>query len=291
MKNLFRILALVFAAVVLFGTAKLIFIITELSDDGSVKNSLFFYVFATLISCLILMVVIRLMINNESNNVEREIEGLKTKIEDEKSKVEQTNQAMKKLEEGNRFALMIADFAALMQSSSDLGVLAENVITKLCTELDASQGAFFIQYEEGDVNRLRLIAGYAYHIPESTEVTFEFGEGLAGQVAKEGKIFNFDSVPEGYVQILSGLGESTPKHLIILPLNNDKEVLGVIEIASFKAFNEGHVEFLNKLSSLFGAGLKRIMSENKLTAKVEQVASQNEASASTDSSIDQNPSA
>ena len=261
MNNILKILALVFSLGFLFSLGKLVFIASS-DVIGDLKNPIYFYLFAILVSTLVLMMVSRLLIANQSSDLEDKIQGLEVSLQEEKEKVKMMDGKVIQMEEGNRFALMIADFAALMQASSELKVLADNVIIKLCTELEASQGAFFIKFSRENVSHLRLISGYAYHVAETNEVVFEFGEGLAGQVAKEGKIFNFDSVPEGYVQVLSGLGESTPKHLIILPLINEKEVLGVIEIASFKAFNEGHVEFLNKLSSLFGAGLRRIINEN-----------------------------
>ena len=80
-------------------------------------------------------------------------------------------------------------------------------------------------------------SSYAYHVPEGEKISFRFGEGLAGQVAKEGKMINIDAVPEGYIRILSGLGSASPRHLIIIPLKEADQVRGVVEIASFHSFS------------------------------------------------------
>jgi putative methionine-R-sulfoxide reductase with GAF domain len=114
-------------------------------------------------------------------------------------------------------------------------------LSLICKELEASQAAAYQVKQEDDKRWIELFASYAYHVPEGEKVSFRFGEGLTGQVAKEGKPVNINAVPEGYIKILSGLGSATPNHLIILPLREGDEIVGVVEIASFHAFNR-HIE-------------------------------------------------
>jgi putative methionine-R-sulfoxide reductase with GAF domain len=75
-------------------------------------------------------------------------------------------------------------------------------------------------------------------MPESKTIKYEFGEGLAGQVAKEGRKINIDNVPEGYITIISGLGAASPNHLLIYPVMQDDQVAAVVEKASFKPISE-----------------------------------------------------
>lgn len=129
---------------------------------------------------------------------------------------------------------------SIIASENDMTVIFTKAMAVICKELEASQAAAYIAREEKDKHFIELFATYAYHLPEGEKKTFRYGEGLAGQVAKEGKLINIDAVPEGYIQILSGLGSASPRHLIIIPLKEADTVIGVVEIASFHAFKQQH---------------------------------------------------
>jgi len=111
-------------------------------------------------------------------------------------------------------------------------------LSQICKELEASQAAAYIAHDDGGKRWIELFASYAFHVPEGDTISYRFGEGLAGEVAKEGKVLNLDTVPEGYIRILSGLGSATPNHLIILPLKEADKTVGVVEIASFHPFTQ-----------------------------------------------------
>ena len=128
----------------------------------------------------------------------------------------------------------------LLTSKDKTETVFEKALSLICKELEASQAAAYMVKEKGNSRYIELFASFAYHVPEGETVTFKFGEGLAGQVAKEGKLVNLQSVPEGYIQILSGLGNSSPTNLIIIPLRAEGKTSGVVEIASFKKFTEQH---------------------------------------------------
>jgi len=126
--------------------------------------------------------------------------------------------------------------------------LSKSFLWTVAKELDASQGAFFTTIEREGINYLKFIAGYAYHLPDSESIEFEFGEGLSGQVAKEGKAINIQAVPDGYITILSGLGNATPNAMYIFPIKRDNKVIAVIELASFKKITKEDEAFIAQLS-------------------------------------------
>jgi len=138
-------------------------------------------------------------------------------------------------------------FAQLKQGSS-IKEFAQSFLWAVAKELEVSQGAFFIAARRDEVRYLRFVAGYAYHLPDSETIEYEFGEGLSGQVAKEGKSINLSTVPDGYISILSGLGKASPNHIIIFPIKHDDEVVAVFELASFTAFGKEEEEFLREVS-------------------------------------------
>ena len=110
-------------------------------------------------------------------------------------------------------------------------------LSLVCCHTEASQAAAYRVKCTEEYSYIELFASFAYHAPEGKAITYRFGEGLAGQVAKQGECVNVDTVPEGYIKILSGLGKATPTHLIILPVKHNDQVVGVVEIASFKEFS------------------------------------------------------
>jgi len=126
----------------------------------------------------------------------------------------------------------------LIETVEDPESCFTKVLSQICKDLEASQAAAYLARQQEDKRWIELFASYAYHIPEGEMITYRFGEGLAGQVAKEGKTINIDTVPEGYISILSGLGNASPRNLIIVPLMEADSVVGVVEIASFKTFSK-----------------------------------------------------
>jgi GAF domain-containing protein len=74
------------------------------------------------------------------------------------------------------------------------------------------------------------------------------GEGLVGQCYLERDIIFMTNIPKEYINITSGLGEATPNCLLIVPLIVNDKINGVMELASFKKFQEHEVEFIKKLA-------------------------------------------
>ena len=110
-------------------------------------------------------------------------------------------------------------------------------LSLVCHTIEASQAVAYRAECTEEYSYIELFASFAHHTPEGEAVTYRFGEGLAGQVAKQGEIVIMDMIPEGYLEILSGLGKASPTHLMILPMKHEDQVVGVVEIASFKEFS------------------------------------------------------
>lgn len=135
---------------------------------------------------------------------------------------------------------------------------SNNILKHICNELEAVSGAFYVAHTDTDLRKIELIATYAFSLPDSHTLFYEFGEGIAGQVAKIGQKTYIRDIPEGYLNVLSGLGESQPSVLLAVPIQQDntqKEVKenpvkGVIELASFKDFTDSEKEYIDKVADL-----------------------------------------
>ena len=171
----------------------------------------------------------------------------------------------------------------LRQHSDDLEGLGTNLINNLVDYLNASQGALFILKEDGDAAHLELLAAYAFQRKKFIEKRIEIGEGLAGQAFMEGKTIYLKQINTDHYNITTGLGESRPSSLIIVPLKEDDKIEGVIEIASLSEMKPHEIEFLEKIgesiASSFNSGkinqtTKLLLNETQ--EKAEQMKAQEE---------------
>lgn len=145
----------------------------------------------------------------------------------------------------------------VLSDQKDLKTELDKALSILCNEVEACQGAVFLKNETDGKRTVRLSSSYAYHLADSAILEYEFGEGLTGQAAKEGKFVKIDAVPEGYINVFSGLGKSAPSHLVFVPLQKNGEILGVMEIASFKSFTTAEEELLKQASPILSQYLDK----------------------------------
>src|SRR5205085_3626067 len=81
---------------------------------------------------------------------------------------------------------------------------------------------------------------------------FRLGDGLVGQCAFEKQKIHLTNVPSDYVRISSGLGDSKPMSIIVLPVIFEGQVNAVIELASFSRLSDIHQVFLDQLTESIG---------------------------------------
>jgi putative methionine-R-sulfoxide reductase with GAF domain len=127
----------------------------------------------------------------------------------------------------------------------------------ICKQLDAGQGAIYMISGPDGHRKVELKIGYALTIGENTVISYDMGEGLIGQTAVSGKTVYIDDVPEGYVKIVSGLGNSSPRYLLISPLKTGNTVFGVVEIASFTPLTEDQRKFVEEAAQLITQNLPK----------------------------------
>jgi PAS domain S-box-containing protein len=150
----------------------------------------------------------------------------------------------------------IALLGEIRKSSASLADYSYQVISTLVKYMEANQGAFYMLNPENP-GQLELQSTYAYGKRKYTDgkIVVDIGSGLVGQCVLEKDIIVMTQVPEDYVKITSGLGEATPRCVIIVPLIFREQVYGVIEVASFRVFEKHQLEFLRKVSESIAAEL------------------------------------
>ena len=135
----------------------------------------------------------------------------------------------------------------LKREDIGLDALGDEILRFLIHYIQANQGALYIR-NGADADLLERISSYAYGKKKFVDQQIHIGNGLVGQCALEGQTIYLKEVPPGYVSITSGLGQATPRVVLILPLEISGVVMGVLEIASFQSIQSFQIDFLEKIS-------------------------------------------
>ncbi|MYW02966.1 ATP-binding protein, partial [Streptomyces sp. SID3343] len=158
----------------------------------------------------------------------------------------------------------LARISGLMQGRRDLMAVAALIMSELTPVVDAQHGAFFLaELTQEDVVELRLIASYGYQDGGGVPTRFRLGQSLVGQAALEKRSILILDAPPGYIKIASGLGEAAPANVIVLPVLFEDQLLGVLELASFRPFTKVHRNFLEQLNEQIGVTVNTIMANSR----------------------------
>lgn len=194
-----------------------------------------------------LAAIILLMLQSNSSGEIEQLEKFRAEVSDKQEEETETEELQDTSSLGEEILKQIKAIAA---SKNSPDVVLESGLRAVCKQLEACQGAVYVAAESQRSRFIEMRASYAYIKPDSQTVRYEFGEGLPGQVVKEGIGSIINTVPDGYIKILSGLGQASPSHLILAPVMAADKIVGLVEIASFTQFSKKHLEITQQAFAL-----------------------------------------
>ncbi|HKP73550.1 MAG TPA: response regulator, partial [Pyrinomonadaceae bacterium] len=157
----------------------------------------------------------------------------------------------------------LARFTRMLQGQRDMTTVSQLVLSELAPLVEAQQGVFYVNNSNNGHPIMKLLGGYAYTERKNLSNQYKEGEGLVGQCVLEKERILLTNVPDNYIRISSGLGESVPLNIIVLPVLFEGEVKAVIELASFNRFNDTHLTFLDQLTESIGIVLNTIEANSR----------------------------
>jgi len=135
-----------------------------------------------------------------------------------------------------------------------LNLLGRNILQFLTQYLGAAVAAVYVRQEHGGLTR---VASYGFsREQEEREQTIHSDEGIVGQAARQDRIISLEEAPSDYFKVSSGLGEGSPRSVVVVPTSNDDHVNGVVELGFLRPLSERDVEFLELVADNIGTSIE-----------------------------------
>ncbi len=167
-----------------------------------------------------------------------------------------------------------ARFGEILKNDDiDLQSLGDRILKFMTHYLNANQAALYLANDQEEV--FYRISTYAYGKKKFQENKINYGTGLIGQCALEKEIIFLKEIPNDYIKITSGLGDATPRNLMIVPLLVHDDVKGVLELASFEIFETHTIDFVRKM----GENIAAVLSNRQITDTTKKLLKESESKA------------
>jgi CheY-like chemotaxis protein/methyl-accepting chemotaxis protein len=160
----------------------------------------------------------------------------------------------------------------ILRGEKEVQDLAGQAISLLTAYLKAQVGAIYV----AENSHLQLVGSYAFNLRKGNNNIVQPGEGLIGQAALEKKPIIFADVPEDYVKVNSGLGQVTPRNILVYPFLYDDHVKGVIEIGTVREIADQDLQLLKIVSENIGIAINSSQSRAQLKELLEETQRQSE---------------
>lgn len=148
----------------------------------------------------------------------------------------------------------VAEILVDLQKAQDSSELSQLILSKICPLLNRRYGAFYV-FDEQE-NMLELVSGYGYQNHENLHYRIALGEGLVGQCGFERKVMILDHPTQNYLMERAGLGDEVPGDVRLIPITRGHRLLGVLELASFKAWTDRDNTLIAEIEPVWAMSLE-----------------------------------
>ncbi|ATQ74281.1 two-component system sensor histidine kinase/response regulator [Massilia violaceinigra] len=126
----------------------------------------------------------------------------------------------------------------------------------------AAVAALYARDEEGS---LRRVAGYGMSKEElQREISYDGADTLVGQALLSKRAIVMGNLPDHYLKVSSGIGSGSPRHLVLIPVDNDGVANGVIEFGFLNEPRKRDLEFLELVAPNIGRAIEAALARRRL---------------------------
>lgn len=135
-----------------------------------------------------------------------------------------------------------------------LPLLGESVLRFFASYLGSVVGALYVRDDHGKLVR---VASYGLD-PEQQTRNQQVGEhaGLLGQAATQGRLLRLENLPEDYYRLSTGLGSGLPRSGLLMPVQENGRINGVLELGLLRPLHERDGELLERVSDNIGLSIE-----------------------------------
>ncbi|MHA4893197.1 response regulator [Pedobacter sp. PWIIR3] len=162
-----------------------------------------------------------------------------------------------------------------IRGEQEIEDLSNNIIAEICKYINAPVGALFL-LNLTNKKSYQFSGGYAYQRSKNLLPEYRIGEGMVGQTAVEKTYKILTDLPKDYIKVNSGLGDTPPTSLFLLPIVFEETTLAVIELGMLKHPDAVTTLFLTNIAENIGVGINSAIARIKLRDLFEQTQQQAE---------------
>ena len=156
-----------------------------------------------------------------------------------------------------------------------LPVLGRIVLDFLGSYINSVVGAMYVRTEEEA--GLQRVATYGLS-KEASQIPQVIGESdsLVEQALFANRMIQLDEVPANYLKVSTGLGDTTPRYILVLPITHDGSPNGVLELGFLRRPSPRELEFLQLIAGTIGTTVESSLYRRRLQNALEQTQQLNE---------------
>jgi two-component system, chemotaxis family, sensor kinase CheA len=181
---------------------------------------------------------------------------------------------MESMERENWLKSRLSELSTMSQGSLDSEELGTKFIYSISRMVEANYAMLYTKGKKE--NQLSKLASYAFVDEGIGRDRITIGEGLVGQCALDGQPILMEQVPDNYIKIASGLGETNPSAIFILPILIEGELVGVMELAKLTSFTPEQLSLIEQAAVQLGITLNRIEKHMQIQELLEESQTLNE---------------
>lgn len=169
----------------------------------------------------------------------------------------------------------LVDIATIAHQTDSLESLAHPLLALLSPMLNCGAAAMYLW--DATSNESNCIGCFGIAKEHCRVLYPEPGDGLLEEAMLIGKPIVVKQVPGNYFKIVSGLGQRQPEVLLVVPIKSGRQILAIIELASFTAPNDQQWALLQEISGVVGPRIEillRSLRTEQLLAETQKMAAE-----------------
>jgi CheY-like chemotaxis protein/signal transduction histidine kinase/CHASE3 domain sensor protein len=139
-----------------------------------------------------------------------------------------------------------------VQGELTIEELGSRVLKRLVPESRATIAAFYA----ADGAQFRRYAGHALDLDGDAPDAFRLGQGLVGQAISENRTRHVKGLPQTYLKLRSGTGQSRPVEIVIAPMAFEGQVEAVVELGFVHEVDARSLELLERIGDSIAVAVR-----------------------------------